>query len=99
MASRTISLEYSSSEEELQAQPSRFNFGDLPNLTLPSPFQSDSSGCESPTSPGAALSSRPATPGTVTWELSRWSSPLFSSPLKPQMAHLVLPNLLGRKGI
>ena len=64
MASRTISLEFSSSEEELQAQPSRFNFGDLPNLTLPSPFQSDSSGCESPTSPGAPLSSRPATPAT-----------------------------------
>ena len=60
--SRSFSLEYSSSEDE--APPSRFNFGDIPELVLPSPFQSDSSACESPTSPGPSITSTPETPAT-----------------------------------
>ena len=63
-SSRSFSLEYSSSENELQATPPRFNFGDLPDLVIPSPFQSDSSACESPTSPGTHVASRPETPAT-----------------------------------
>ena len=61
-SSRSFSLEYSSSEDE--SQPSRFNFGDLPDLVLPSPFQSDSSGCDSPTSPGPSIASRTDAPST-----------------------------------
>ena len=61
-SSRTFSLDYSSSEDE--AQPSRFNFGDIPDLVIPSPFQSDSSAYESPTSPGFSVPFRPETPAT-----------------------------------
>ena len=46
------------------AQHSRINFGDLPDLVIPSPFQSCSSAYESPTSPGLSVPSRPATPAT-----------------------------------
>ena len=63
-SSHSIPLEFSSSEDEFDAQPSRFNFADLPSLLLPSPFQSDSSACESPTSPGGYVDSRPDTPAT-----------------------------------
>ena len=64
LSQQLFSLEYSSSEEESEAPPCRFNIQDLPQLHIPSPFQSDSSGCESPTSPGSNLSSRPETPAT-----------------------------------
>ena len=66
-----FSLEYYSSEEESEAPPSRFNIEDLPQLHIPSPFQSDSSGCESSTSPGDNVSSRPETHATP---LSRGNS-------------------------
>ena len=59
-----FSLEYSSSEEEFEEQTSRFNIEDLPILRIPSPFQSDTSGCDSPTSPESYISSRPETPTT-----------------------------------
>ena len=59
-----FSLEYSSSEEESEAPPCRFNIAGLPQLQIPSPLQSDSSGCESPTSPGSNPFSRPETPAT-----------------------------------
>ena len=61
---QVFSLEYSSSEEDSEAPPCRFNIEDLPQLHIPSPFQSDTSGCESPTSPGSNVSSRPETPAT-----------------------------------
>ena len=64
-SSRQFSLEYSSSEDE--AQPSRFNFGDLPKLVLPSPFQSDSSALTF-----YSLQTRDAGNVIVTWELSWW---------------------------
>ena len=59
-----FSLEFSSSEQEFEAQPSRFNIADLPSLHIPSPLQSDSSGCETPTSPASDVISRPETPTT-----------------------------------
>ena len=59
-----FSLEYSSSEEDFEAQPCRFNIEDLPNLQIPSPFQSDFSECESPTSPASNVTSRPETTAT-----------------------------------
>ena len=58
----SFSLDYSSSEEDPEAQPSRFNIGDLPGLQIPSPFQSDSSDFESPESPGTSRPVKPATP-------------------------------------
>ena len=64
MASHSFILEFTSSEEEFEAQPSRFNIVDLPNLQIPSHFQSDTSGCESPTSPGSNVASGPETPAT-----------------------------------
>ena len=64
VSSCSFSLEYSSSEDELEAQPSRFNIEDLPNIEIPSPFQSDSSEFESPTSPESNVASRPVTPAT-----------------------------------
>ena len=64
MASQVFSFDYSSSEKEFEAQPSRFNIEDLPNLNIPYPFQSDSSGWESPTSPGNNVASPPETPAT-----------------------------------
>ena len=54
-----LSLEYSSSGEDFEAQPCSFNIEDLPSLHIPSPFQSDSSGCETPTSPAIYVTSRP----------------------------------------
>ena len=59
-----FSLEYSSSEEDFEAQPCRFNIENLPNLQIPSPFQSDFSDCDSPTSPASNVTSRPETPAT-----------------------------------
>ena len=73
MTSQVFSLDYSSSEE-FEAQPSRFNIYDLPNLNIPSPFQSDSSGWESPTSPGRNVASPPETPATPATPLSPGSS-------------------------
>ena len=66
-----FSLEYSSSEEDFEAQPCRFNIEDLPNLQIPSPFQSDFSDCDSPTSPASNVTSRP---GTLATPLSAGSS-------------------------
>ena len=59
-----FSLEFSSSDQEFEARPSRFDIADLPSLNIPSPFQSDSSGCETPTSPASYVFSRPETPTT-----------------------------------
>ena len=69
-----FSLEFSSSDQEFEALPSRFDKADLPSLNIPSPFQSDSSGCETPTSPASYVFSRPETPTTPTTPLSPGSS-------------------------
>ena len=59
-----FSLDYnSSSEDECEPRSSRFDILDLPSLRIPSPFQSDSSGCETPTSAGY-LSTGPDSPAT-----------------------------------
>ena len=59
-----FSLEYSSSEEDFEPQPCRFNIEDFPTLQIPSPFQSDFSESDSPTSPASNVTSRPETPAT-----------------------------------
>ena len=59
-----FTLEYSSSEEDIEDHPCRFNIEDLPNLHIPSPLQSASSGCETPTSPSSYVTSTPETPTT-----------------------------------
>ena len=59
-----FALEFSSSDEEFEPQPTRFNIADLPNLNIPSPLQSDSSGCETPTSTPSNSTSIPSTPTT-----------------------------------
>ena len=69
-----FALEFSSSDQEFEDGPSRFDFEDLPSLNIPSPFQSDSSGCETPTSPASYVFSRPETPETPTTPLSPGSS-------------------------
>ena len=53
----------SSSEEEADTQ-SKFNYEHLPLLQIPSPFQSHSSGSDSPTSPSIAMPTIPRTPLT-----------------------------------
>ena len=45
-----LALEFTSSDEELEPQSARSNIAHLSNLNIPSPLQSDSSGCETPTS-------------------------------------------------
>ena len=59
-----FTLEYSSSEEDIEDHPCRFNIEDLPNLHIPSPLQTASSGCETPTSPSSYVTSTPETPTT-----------------------------------
>ena len=59
-----FALEFTPSVEELYPQSARFNIADLLNLNIPSPEQSDSSGCETPTSSPSYLTSRPSTPTT-----------------------------------
>ena len=70
----SFSLDYSSSEEDPEAQPSRFNIGDLPSLQIPFPFQSDSSDFEIPESPGTSRPVTPATPSSPGTPLSPTSS-------------------------
>ena len=55
--------EYSSSED-VQPDSFRFNVEDLPNLSIPSPFHSDRSECETPNSPFSQTASRPTIPTT-----------------------------------
>ena len=69
-----FSLEFSSSDQEFEERKSRVDIADLPSLNTPSPFQSDSSGCETPTSPASYVFSRPETPTTSTTPLSSRSS-------------------------
>ena len=59
-----FALEFTPSDEELEPQSARFNIADLPNLNIPSPLQSDSSDCETPTSSCRYSTSRPSTPTT-----------------------------------
>ena len=65
-----FSLEFSSSDQEFEERQSRFQIADFPSLKIPSPFQSDSSECETPTSPANYVFSRPETPTTPTTPLS-----------------------------
>ena len=59
-----FTLEYSSTEEDFEHHPCRFNIEDLPNLHIPSPLQTASSGSETPTSPASYVTSTPETPTT-----------------------------------
>ena len=96
-SSRSFILEYSSSEEELEAQPSRFNVDDLPKLQIPSPFQSDTSECGSPTSRGSNLVSRPVTPAkplSLLVALLVASFHSLKSLHKARTGSLALPNQL-----
>ena len=60
----------SCTEEEVDTQ-SKFNYEHLPLLNIPSPFQSNSSGFDSPTSPSIEF---PTTPGTPLTPFSPGSS-------------------------
>ena len=58
-----FTLQYCSSEYDSESHSYKFNIEDFPNLIIPSPFQSDSSECETPTSPSIPTS-RVVTPTT-----------------------------------